>query len=411
MFGFLRGRLKAGPLKTPSRPFSSLFQTAPLEEEKLPFYEPEQYYPAHIGELFQSRYRIVGKLGYGAYSTAWLCRDLQEHSYSTIKISTQLQKFPKKGRAELAIYEHLCKVTSSHLGQAYIRDVYDSFEIQGPYGRHQCLMQQPMHMSILDMMKLNPNPIHTPLVKLILKRLLTVLHFLHTDAKIIHTDLKTDNLMLTIDDPSMLQDFEKAESDSPSPRKVIDDVRSIYTSRSFRNPRNGNWGGPILCDFGEARIGWAHQTGPFVQPNIYRAPEVTFQLEWGTPVDIWNVAALAWDLFEGKHLFNNVLDEDGEYDPFKHMAQVMALLGPPPKAFLDRSETAYQCFDAGGNWKAGAYVKIPEVSLEQLETRLVGRDKEKGLFLGFIRSILTWLPEKRKTANELLQDPWLNAQD
>ena len=29
-----------------------------------------------MGEVFQSRYQVVGKLGYGGYSTAWLCRDL-----------------------------------------------------------------------------------------------------------------------------------------------------------------------------------------------------------------------------------------------------------------------------------------------------------------------------------------------
>lgn len=48
-----------------------------VEEETLPFYEHEQYYPVRIGELFSSKYQVVGKLGYGAYSTVWLCRDLR----------------------------------------------------------------------------------------------------------------------------------------------------------------------------------------------------------------------------------------------------------------------------------------------------------------------------------------------
>lgn len=59
--------------KLPSRRFNS---TQPVEEETLPFYEPEQFYPVRIGETFLSRYKVVGKLGYGAYSTVWLCRDL-----------------------------------------------------------------------------------------------------------------------------------------------------------------------------------------------------------------------------------------------------------------------------------------------------------------------------------------------
>lgn len=60
-----------------------------------------------------------------------------------------------------------------------------------------------------------------------------------------------------------------------------------------------------------------------------------------------------------------------------------------------------------GNWIADEQAKIPETSLEQVETRLEGRDKE--LFLQFIRSMLKWLPEERKTAKELLDDPWLNG--
>lgn len=55
----------------------SISSDVTMEEEMLKFYEPEQYYPVHIGQVFQSRYQAVGKLGYGAYSTVWLCRDLR----------------------------------------------------------------------------------------------------------------------------------------------------------------------------------------------------------------------------------------------------------------------------------------------------------------------------------------------
>ena len=47
------------------------------EEEKLNWYTPEKFYPVRIWEVFNKRYQVVGKLGYGAYSTVWLCRDLE----------------------------------------------------------------------------------------------------------------------------------------------------------------------------------------------------------------------------------------------------------------------------------------------------------------------------------------------
>ena len=43
--------------------------------------------------------------------------------------------------------------------------------------------------------------------------------------------------------------------------------------------------------------------------------------------------------------------------------------------------------------------------LEDIETRLTGREKE--LFFNFMREMLKWLPEERKAAKALLEDPWL----
>lgn len=51
--------------------------TTYLEEERLPDYNLNQFYPIRPGEVIKSRYRVVGKLGYGANSTVWLCRDSQ----------------------------------------------------------------------------------------------------------------------------------------------------------------------------------------------------------------------------------------------------------------------------------------------------------------------------------------------
>lgn len=96
--------------------------------------------------------------------------------------------------------------------------------------------------------------------------------------------------MLTVDDESMLSDFEKDELDDPSPRKVIDSTRTIYGARKLRLPKDTLWGQPVLCDFGEARTGDTHRG--LIQPEVYRAPEVLFEMEWDASVDIWNVAVL-----------------------------------------------------------------------------------------------------------------------
>lgn len=106
-----------------------------------------------------------------------------------VKVSTSLHRFPTATHRELIIYEHLVRVKSGHPGQSLIRELYDTFELHSPAGTHQCLVQQPMHMAVLDMMRLNPEPFNLPLLKMTLRRILYALDFLHAEAEIVHTGM------------------------------------------------------------------------------------------------------------------------------------------------------------------------------------------------------------------------------
>jgi hypothetical protein len=46
----------------------------------------------------------------------------------------------------------------------------------------------------------------------------------------------------------------------------------------------------VLCDFNETRL-WLVHKGP-IQSDLYRAPEVLFEMEWAKGVDVWSVATL-----------------------------------------------------------------------------------------------------------------------
>lgn len=75
-------RPPASPIQFPSTGFRALDNSLCIEEERGPWYTSTTFYPAKIGEVLQSRYQIVGKLGYGGYSTVWLCRDLVSEVFS-----------------------------------------------------------------------------------------------------------------------------------------------------------------------------------------------------------------------------------------------------------------------------------------------------------------------------------------
>lgn len=47
----------------------------PLEEQTMPFFHRKHYYPVRIGDILNDKYRIISKLGYGAYSTVWLAKN------------------------------------------------------------------------------------------------------------------------------------------------------------------------------------------------------------------------------------------------------------------------------------------------------------------------------------------------
>jgi len=47
-----------------------------VDEEQLIHYKPGRFYPVNIGDIFESRYQVLSKLGYGSCCTAWLSRDI-----------------------------------------------------------------------------------------------------------------------------------------------------------------------------------------------------------------------------------------------------------------------------------------------------------------------------------------------
>ncbi|KAK6379682.1 hypothetical protein LTS17_005754 [Exophiala oligosperma] len=217
----------------------------------------------------------------------------------------------------------------------------------------------------------------------------------------VYVDIKASNIMLGLDDDSVLQAFEANEMANPSPRNIYPD-RTIYRSRLIDRPKA--IGLPVLSDFGLARFEGGNADDD-IQPEIYRAPEVLLDMDWNYPVDIWNVGAMIWDLFYDKHLFDAYDPVTNKLSNKYHISEMAAYLGLPPREFLEKSETSWKYFDRSGRLITG-FDLSDKLSLEAREERLEGEKKEQ--FLNFIRSMLRWDPNDRLTARELLDDPWLN---
>ncbi|KKK22391.1 hypothetical protein ARAM_002221 [Aspergillus rambellii] len=188
---------------------------------------------------------------------------------------------------------------------------------------------------------------------------------------------------------------------------------------------------PQITDFGAATLlsndrhdGTVQLGTSPIQPDHYRAPEVVLGCGWSFSADIWNLRVMLWNLIEDTELFTQVQDAQGNYDSKAHLAEMIALLGQPPKKLLVMSDSMAQVvewspaitdergkiysnnrdyfegpfFDDKGNFLYDEL--IPTRKLEDTVPSLEAGDREA--CLSFIKQMLAWLPEERKT------DPFLN---
>lgn len=89
---------------------------------------------------------------------------------------------------EINIYNRLEAGPKSHLGYGAVRSLHDSFDVDGPYGYHNCLVHPPLSESVASFVRRNhPEGLPAPLMALVLKRLFSALDFLHRECQVIHT--------------------------------------------------------------------------------------------------------------------------------------------------------------------------------------------------------------------------------
>ncbi|KIX91893.1 uncharacterized protein Z520_12398 [Fonsecaea multimorphosa CBS 102226] len=380
------------PRTFPSDGFVALPKHEKFEEERLVGYKAENFYPVRLGEVFESRYQVVAKLGFGTASTVWLCRDLHENALVTLKVCI----VGEDDTQELAISHHIKSINAEHPGKERLRGSLDDFRIRGPYGFHQCLVFETLGVTLTNLRDLFENrALEKTLLQKVLFMIVTGLDFLH-QAGVVHTDLSPNNILVGADAIATSK-VEQAELASPSPRKVLAD-RTIYLSYTMPTTYNP----PVITDFGAARLGDPGQKySGDVMPGVFRAPEIIAGIEWDSKIDIWSVGVMIWSLFESGNLFCAV--KDGHLNDELHFAEMVSLMGPPLKQFLHRSDRCRQYWDSEGNWIAAT--PIPDQTLESRETRLEGKDKE--LLLALARKIFRWLPEERPSAQDLYEDEFL----
>ncbi|KAF5543910.1 kinase domain-containing protein [Fusarium mexicanum] len=411
----------------------------PVDEEFLYGNRLKYFHPTQTGDVLDGRFKTIAKLGFGAGSTVWLAENLKFDRFRSSAIprfvSIKIPTLDSNASGESKRSKLISSTNPSHPGLSFIRLPIDEFQLEGPQGTHFCLVYKPMRETLYHWQRRLPGErLPLPLFKSYAFLILQALDCLHTECHLIHTDIKDDNILVTIEDNSVLTDSVKNLATNPQPRHVrTDDGRVIYLSQDDFGPLRGNMVLPALADFNQSFPGLDGNKGHLspIQSHRYRAPEVLLGCPWSYSVDIWNFGLVMWNMLENTRLFENIVDEDGDYDAHIHLAQIVSLLGEPPEALVNR-ERIYRnlklgrtiespmgkgCATMNEYWGGPFFdengqltrkdLTVQPRKLEDTITELVG--DEKYVFLDFASSMLQWLPEKRKTAKELLQHRFFDS--
>ncbi|XP_028776706.1 SRSF protein kinase 1-like [Neltuma alba] len=404
------------------------------EDEGFDSYRKGGYHAVRVGDQFAGgRYIAQRKLGWGQFSTVWLAYDTRNSTYVALKIQKSAAQFAEAALHEINVLSSIAEGDPSN--SKCVVQLIDNFKHSGPNGQHHCMVLEFLGDSLLRLIRYRRyKGLPMNKVREICKCILIGLDYLHSELRIIHSDLKPENVLLlsTIDpakDPvrsGQSPILERPEGSinmgfsSVIEKKLKRRARRAVAKISGRtslgeageapkSDRNVD-GIDVQCkivDFGNAC--WADK--PFaeeIQTRQYRAPEVILQAGYSSSVDMWSFACIAFELATGDMMFTPKPGQGFSEDE-DHLALMMELLGKMPRKVAVSGAKSKDYFDRHGDLK-----RIRRLKFWPLDKFLIDKYKfsesDAREFSEFISPLLDFSPEKRPTAQHCLEHPWLSGQ-
>ncbi|KAJ8017132.1 hypothetical protein DPEC_G00014580 [Dallia pectoralis] len=309
------------------------------------------FHPVHIGDIFNRRYKVVSKLGWGYFATVWLCSDLRNDRRVAVKVLKSGDGFTQAGEDEVTLLRCANGSTARHSHSRRVVQLLDEFKVAGVNG---------IRLSV-------------SCVKQVIAQVLQALDYLHTQCKIIHTDIKPENILLCL----------KEQDPGQTPGGSACRLFSVKDAKSYKH----------FCEE--------------IQTRQYRSLEVLLGSDYGPPADIWSVACMAFELLTGDSLFEPKTGKSFSVEE-DHIAHIIELLGKIPEAVALSGKYSSEYFTPRGDMRHIGVLKpwsLYEVLVEKYHFLL----KEASLFSDFLLSMLDFYPQRRSNAAQCLLHPWLSC--
>uniref|UniRef100_A0AAY4EBT5 non-specific serine/threonine protein kinase n=1 Tax=Denticeps clupeoides TaxID=299321 RepID=A0AAY4EBT5_9TELE len=443
----------------PPEPEEEILGSDDEEQEDPADYCKGGYHPVKIGDLFNGRYHVIRKLGWGHFSTVWLCWDIQGKRFVAMKVVKSAQHYTETALDEIKLLRCVRESDPSDPNKDMVVQLVDDFKISGINGIHVCMVFEVLGHHLLKwIIKSNYQGLPLPCVKSIIRQVLQGLDYLHSKCKIIHTDIKPENILMCVDDAFVRRmaveatEWQKAGApppsgsagDVPSIRRWVHSAFSSTPSHKFDpsqftskvqlpwwlmgnngelcsltarvraadllvnplDPRNADTLRVKIADLGNAC--WVHKHfTEDIQTRQYRSIEVLIGAGYSTPADIWSTACMAFELATGDYLFEPHSGEDYSRDE-DHIAHIIELLGCIPRHFALSGKYSREFFNRRGELRHITKLK-PWSLFDVLVEKYGWSAEDASSFTQFLLPMLEMVPEKRASAGECLGHAWLSS--
>ncbi|GAB1300799.1 SRSF protein kinase 1 [Apodemus speciosus] len=154
------------------------------------------YHLVKIGDLFNGRYHVIRKLGWGHFSTVWLSWDIQGKKFVAMKVVKSAEHYTETALDEIRLLKSVRNSDPSDPNGEMVVQLLDDFKISDI-----CMVFEVLGHHLLKwIIKSNYQGLPLPCVKKIIQQVLQGLDYLHTKCRIIHTDIKPENILLSVNE-------------------------------------------------------------------------------------------------------------------------------------------------------------------------------------------------------------------